>query len=223
MLRSAAQAYGGQVVGVVLSGLGRDAAEGCRAVRDAGGTVVVQDPATSDFPSMPAAAIATGGAHVVLPPKRIAAAIAELLAGGPRKSGAAPATATSILLVDDQRIIREGLRALPQSESDFAVVAEAEAEDGRGALRLEAELRPDVVVMDIGLPDLDGIAVTRRIVAGGSRARVVALSALSDTETVRQTLEAGAAAYLDKCGAFEELVTVIRRVVAGRELVGHHT
>jgi DNA-binding NarL/FixJ family response regulator len=120
---------------------------------------------------------------------------------------------TRVLLADDHRIIRQGLRALLETDDGFDVVAEAE--DGRSAVWLAADRQPDVIVMDVAMPDLDGIAATRQIVARDSRAKVVALSALSDTVSIMRVLDAGASGYLTKNGAFDELAAAIRTVVAG--------
>src|SRR3954454_11693111 len=105
MLRSAAEAYGRQAIGVVLSGLGRDATAGCRAVREAGGTVVAQDPASSAFPDMPAATVGAGHVDFVLTAEEIAAAITGVLADRREAAGALPVTlapdpirVTSVLL-----------------------------------------------------------------------------------------------------------------------------
>ncbi len=214
MLRSAARAYGEQAVGVVLSGHGSDAAEGCRAIRAAGGVVIAQDPASSTVPDMPAATISASLADVVLTADRIAPALAVILADRRGAVATPQPREARVLLVDDHRIIREGLRALLQGEEDFAVVAEAER--GQDAVALATALQPDVVVMDVGLPDLDGPAATRRIGIQSPRTRIVALSALSDMASVRRMLDAGAVGYLTKSAAFEELATAIRTVVSGR-------
>ena len=119
-----------------------------------------------------------------------------------------------ILLADDHRIVRQGLRSLLEAEADFTVVAEAD--NGRAAIDLTDELAPDVVVMDVGMPELNGIEATRRIASRSPRVKVVALSMHSDRRFVAEMLKAGAAGYLLKDGAFEELVGAIRTVAAGR-------
>ena len=111
MLRSAADVFGGRAVAVVLSGMGSDGALGCRAIRQAGGTVIVQDPQSCGFPSMPSAAINLCEANDVLPVNRIAPAIAALLAQPERGLNcSARAPMTRVLLADDHRMIRQGLR-----------------------------------------------------------------------------------------------------------------
>ena len=119
-----------------------------------------------------------------------------------------------VLLADDHRIVREGLRSLLADESDIEVVAEAD--NGRRAIELTDELTPDVVVMDVGMPELNGIEATRRILASRPEAKVIALSMHSDRRFVAEMLKAGASGYLLKDGAFEELVGAIRTVTAGR-------
>jgi DNA-binding NarL/FixJ family response regulator len=118
----------------------------------------------------------------------------------------------NIVLADDHRMVREGLRSLLESEPDMHVVAEAE--NGRRAVELAAELTPDVLVMDIGMPALNGIEATRQILGDRPGTKVVALSMHSDRRFVSEMLKAGASAYLLKAGAFEELINAIRTVVA---------
>ena len=120
---------------------------------------------------------------------------------------------TKVLLADDHKIVREGLRVLLEREEDLEVVAEAE--NGRDAVRLARELGPDVVVMDIAMPDLNGVEATRQIQRRCPACRVIALSAHSDQRFVSETLEAGAAGYLLKGCTLEELVRGIRTVADG--------
>jgi DNA-binding NarL/FixJ family response regulator len=119
-----------------------------------------------------------------------------------------------ILLADDHQIVREGLKSLLQQHDDMEVVAEAS--DGRSAVQLAQELRPDVVVMDVGMPGLNGIEATRQITNREPDARVVALSMHSDRRFMGEMLKAGAKGYLLKDGAFEELATAIRSVIANK-------
>jgi len=119
-----------------------------------------------------------------------------------------------ILVADDHRIIREGLRALIERQEDMEVVAEAG--DGREAVRLVGELSPEVVVMDIGMPDLNGIEATRQIVRESPATKIIGLSMHSDRQYVGGMLEAGASGYLLKDCAFEELVGAIRTVLANQ-------
>jgi two-component system, NarL family, response regulator NreC len=118
--------------------------------------------------------------------------------------------ATRILLADDHKIMREGLRALIGKHSQFEIVGEAE--DGRTAVKLAQDLTPDVIIMDIGMPDLNGIEATRRIKAVLPRARIIALSMYYDKRFVSGMREAGASGYLRKDCALDELVTAIQVV-----------
>ena len=122
--------------------------------------------------------------------------------------------AIRVLLADDQQIMRQGLRALLESEKGFQVIGEAP--DGRQAVKLACQLTPDVVVMDIGMPDLNGIEATRQILAKEPAVKVVALSMHAEKQFVAEMLAAGASGYLVKDCAFEQLIDAIRTVLAGR-------
>jgi DNA-binding NarL/FixJ family response regulator len=119
-----------------------------------------------------------------------------------------------ILLVDDHRILRQGLRSLLTVERDFDLVGEAE--DGRSAVDMAHRLAPHVVVMDIGLPGLNGIEATRQIIDLQPSVRVIALSAYADRRLIAEVLKAGASGYLLKESAFEELSEAIRTTAARR-------
>jgi len=119
-----------------------------------------------------------------------------------------------ILLADDHKIVRDGLRALIEGQPGMEVAGEAE--NGRAAVRLARDLSPDAVVMDVAMPDLNGIEATRQIVAEGAGARVIALSMHSDRRFVAEMLKAGASGYLLKDCAFEELTQAIQVVMGGQ-------
>ena len=119
---------------------------------------------------------------------------------------------TRILLVDDHTIVREGLRSLLSKERDMEVVADAS--DGNQALSTIGRCDPDVVVMDISLPNLNGIEATRRIAARFPGIKVLALSMHSDKQFVLRMFQAGAAGYLLKECAFEELAKAIRTIAS---------
>ena len=118
-----------------------------------------------------------------------------------------------IILAEDHRITREGLVNLLRERADMEVVGEAE--NGRDAVRLARELSPDLVIMDVTMPDLNGIDATRIITSGGNSTKVIALSMYSDKQFVQGMIQAGASGYLLKDCAFEELVNAIRAVVGG--------
>jgi len=115
-----------------------------------------------------------------------------------------------IMLVDDHKMFREALRAMLEKEPGMAVVAEAG--DGPEAVRLAQEASPDVVCMDIGLPGMNGIEVTRRMLAACPAAKVVALSAHTEERYVLDMLQAGAKGYVIKANAGEELLRAIGTV-----------
>ena len=115
-----------------------------------------------------------------------------------------------VLIADDHTIVREGLRSLLEKEPDLVVVAEAAS--GSAALLLAREHHPDVILMDISMPDMNGIDATRMIRAEQSDARILALSMETDRRFVVEVLKAGATGYLLKDCAFAELATAIRTV-----------
>jgi len=117
-----------------------------------------------------------------------------------------------VLLVDDHKIVRDGLRSLIEKQDGIQVIGEAE--DGRTALRLADELSPDVVILDIGIPDLNGIEAAKRIVGEHPDIKVIGLSMHSEKRFVSEMLKAGASGYLLKDCAFEELTRGINAVVA---------
>ena len=119
-----------------------------------------------------------------------------------------------VLLADDHKIVRDGLRTLLEKHADIAVLGEAE--DGREALQLAGKLSPDLVVMDIAMPELNGIEATRQILSEHPGIKIVALSMHSDKRFVSEMLKAGASAYLLKDCAFEELITAIRTIMKGK-------
>lgn len=119
-----------------------------------------------------------------------------------------------VLLADDHKIVRDGLRTLLEKHPEIKVVAEAE--DGRSAVQLAKKLLPQIVIIDIAMPDLNGIEATRQIIDDHPDVKVIALSMHSDRRFVSEMLNAGAQAYLLKDCAFEELVTAIRTVVSNK-------
>jgi len=117
-----------------------------------------------------------------------------------------------ILLADDHKIVRDGLRAMISSHPDMEVVAEAD--NGRTAVSLVKQLAPDIVIMDISMPDLNGIEAARKIVTDAPRVKIIALSMHSESHYVKELFKAGASGYLLKDCAFEELANAIQTVAA---------
>lgn len=124
---------------------------------------------------------------------------------------------TSVLLVDDQALLRTGFRLVIESEPDLEVVGEAA--DGRAALDQVAALAPDVVLMDIRMPGMDGIEATERIVADHAGARVLVLTTFDVDDLAFAALRAGASGFLLKSARPDELVDAIRTVAAGTAVV----
>ena len=122
--------------------------------------------------------------------------------------------AITVLLAEDHAVVREGLRAFLQSVDGVAVVGEAA--DGRTAVELALKHRPSVIVMDVGMPRLNGCEATRQILLDNPRARVLALSARSDDEPVARMLAAGAMGFVEKQSSGEVLLHAIREIDAGR-------
>jgi DNA-binding NarL/FixJ family response regulator len=117
-----------------------------------------------------------------------------------------------ILLADDHRLFREGLRLLLEEEPGMTVVGEAE--NGKEAVQLAVNLTPDIIIMDISMPGLNGIDATRQILSICTSAKVIALSMHTERRTVLEMINAGAAGYLLKDCAFEEVIQAVRSVAS---------
>ncbi len=119
----------------------------------------------------------------------------------------------TVLLVDDHTVLRQGLRALLQTEPDMEIVGEAE--NGRQAVQMAAKLAPDVVVMDIAMPQLNGLEASHQIAKEAPLTKVLILSSYGDDEYVHQLTEAGAVGYLVKQTAANDLIKAIREAQKG--------
>jgi DNA-binding NarL/FixJ family response regulator len=120
----------------------------------------------------------------------------------------------AVLLADDHAVVRQGLRVLLEAEGDIAVVGEAE--NGREAVALAKKVLPDVVLMDVAMPGLNGLEATRQIVKSVPSAKVLVLTSYGDDDYVAQLMEAGAEGYLVKQTAAADLVKAIRQVREGK-------
>jgi DNA-binding NarL/FixJ family response regulator len=123
-----------------------------------------------------------------------------------------------VLVADDQPLVRGGFRMILDERPDLELVGEAE--DGEQAIRLARELDPDVILMDIRMPSLDGVEATRRLVEAGSRARILVLTTFDLDEYVYAAVRSGASGFLLKDVQPAELVDAIRVVAAGNSLFG---
>jgi DNA-binding NarL/FixJ family response regulator len=124
---------------------------------------------------------------------------------------------TSVLIVDDQDLVREGLRMLLDAEPDLSVVGEAG--NGSQALAQVRRLDPDVVLMDVRMPEMDGVEAAARLVRGGSRARILMLTTFNLDEYVYRAMKAGASGFLLKDATREQLAGAVRTVAAGDSLL----
>lgn len=124
-----------------------------------------------------------------------------------------------ILLADDHRLFREGLRTILEQLSEFEIVGEAN--DGHEALAMAGKLTPDIILLDISMPNLNGIEAARRITDVSPMTRVIILSMHLDQRYVAESLKAGARGYILKDSAVEELTTAIRNVINGEIFLGN--
>ncbi|HXX46699.1 MAG TPA: response regulator transcription factor [Myxococcota bacterium] len=127
--------------------------------------------------------------------------------------------AVSVMLADDHAVVRDGLRALLEGGNDLQVVGVAG--NGREAVAEALRLRPDIVIMDIAMPELDGVEATRRIVERCPDTRVLILSMYLSAEHIYRALQAGAQGYVLKESAGEEVVDAIRALRAGKRYLSH--
>lgn len=128
--------------------------------------------------------------------------------------------AITVLLVDDHAVVRDGLRALIEHNSDMKVIGDAA--NGRQAVSEVQRLKPDIVVMDIAMPELDGVESTRHILERAPQTRVLILSMYLSSEHVHRALQAGARGYVLKDSAGKEVVDAIRAIHGGRRYLSQH-
>jgi DNA-binding NarL/FixJ family response regulator len=125
-----------------------------------------------------------------------------------------------IFLADDHAVVREGLKRLVESQTDMEVIGEAQ--DGREAIQKAVELRPDIMVIDVSMPELNGAQATRQLKQSFPKLAVLALTVHEDKSYLRELLEAGASGYVLKRTAADELIHAIRAVAAGGVYVDPH-
>lgn len=128
---------------------------------------------------------------------------------------------TTVMLVDDQELLRMGFRLVLDSQEDLEVVAEAS--DGRQAVDLARDLRPDIILMDVRMPEVDGVAATRTIIESGSASRIIILTTFDLDEYAYAALRAGASGFLLKDSAPADLLSAIRAVASGDAVVAPST
>lgn len=119
----------------------------------------------------------------------------------------------TLVIADDHKIVRDGLRGLFERESDFSVIGEAE--DGRGAVRLVCDLQPDILLLDLAMPEMNGVEATRQMRAAGFSGGIVVLSMHRDRRSVVEARAAGVNGYVLKDYAFQQVLSAISAVVAG--------
>jgi two-component system response regulator NreC len=135
-----------------------------------------------------------------------------------RRGDGDKAVGIRILLAEDHKIVRDGLRSLLEKNDELQVVGEAA--NGQSAIELSHDLLPDIVLMDIGMPVMNGIEATEKIIAEQPGVKVLALSMHSDKRFIASMMEAGASGYLLKDCAFDELIEAIHTVASGRVYLG---
>ncbi len=121
--------------------------------------------------------------------------------------------AIKIILADDHVVLRKGLRSLLEQQDNFEVIGEAQ--DGREAVKLVRDLEPDIAILDIGMPNINGILAAEHIASESPKTKILALSMHSDRRFVAKMLQAGAKGYLLKDCAFEELVDAVNTILSG--------
>lgn len=209
LFSSVAREYGERAIGVILTGMGKDGAEGSLAIKKAGGTVIVQDEDTSVIFGMPRAAMEIGAATKIEPLKSIASAIANSVTIPDMEEINEPRSGLAqeiheILLVDDSSTMRAMLADI-LSDHGYKV---RQAENGRMALDEVSRSRPDLILLDVMMPELDGYAVCRELREDKEYLPILMITAKGDPQDLVQGIEAGADDYISK--PFEELELIAR-------------
>jgi DNA-binding NarL/FixJ family response regulator len=119
-----------------------------------------------------------------------------------------------VIIADDHKIMRDGLKSMLEKQRDIEIIAETL--DGRTTVELAMKLKPDVIIMDVSMPDMNGIEATRQIIKKSPKIKVIALSMHSDKQFILEMLNAGASGYLLKDCAFHELINAIHSVASNR-------
>ena len=119
-----------------------------------------------------------------------------------------------VIIADDHKIMRDGLKSMLEKQRDIEIIAEAS--NGRTTVELAIKLNPDVIIMDVSMPDMNGIEATRQIIGKSPKIKVIALSMHSDKQFILEMLNAGASGYLLKDCAFHELINAIHSVASNR-------
>ncbi len=125
----------------------------------------------------------------------------------------------SVLIVDNDPLVREGWRALLERTEDIQVVSEGR--DGQEAIELASKLNPDVILMDIQMPRMNGLQATRRIVTGGAKPRVVIVTMHDEDSFLQQAFNIGASGFVAKADSFGELVAAVHAVHDGKKYLSH--
>jgi diguanylate cyclase (GGDEF)-like protein len=218
LFRSMAEEFGARSVAVVLTGLGRDGAEGAKSIRSAGGDVVAQDEASSVVWGMPKAAIDEGASNHVASLATIPAVLGKIVGSGASEAAAvsAPAQARDILVVDDSATMRAMLADILIGQG-YTV---RQAENGRIALREVAAKQPDLLLLDVMMPEMDGYAVCRKVREERAYLPVLMITAKGEAQDLVQGIEAGADDYIAKPFQPMELAARVKSLLRIRELHG---
>lgn len=206
LFKSVAREYGEQVVGVLLTGMGRDGGEGALAIKEAGGTVIVQDEETCVVFGMPKVAIELGAADYVEPLSNIPARLAQAVANGQAAAPPPPSddSVNTILVVDDSPTMLAMVSDILVSHGFIA----QQAENGRMAIEEVARTRPDLVLLDVMMPEMDGYQACKELRKDSEYIPILMVTAKGEPHDLAKGLAAGADDYISK--PFEEVELIAR-------------